>query len=138
MLLREREVLRIVADQIGAPTSTAQIAPATAAIIEAAVRERAEGQFASGLFHLTALGVTSWYDFTAAILDSAAQRGLVAPGRVPRLVPIASEDYPTPAASPKNSRLDGDRLKRRFGIALPSWEDGLSLCLEEMCRWETA
>src|SRR5215475_9210312 len=96
-LFGEREELRIVADQIGAPTAAAQIARATAVAIAAAVRERADGQFASGLFHLTASGATSWHGFAAAILEGATNRGLLAPcgaPRAPRLVPIASEDYP--------------------------------------------
>jgi dTDP-4-dehydrorhamnose reductase len=131
-LLREREELRVVADQIGGPTSAAEIARATAVAIEAAIGERAHGQFASGLFNLTASGATSWYGFAAAILEGATDRGLLAPSPAPRLVPIASEDYPLPAARPKNSRLAGVRLKCRFGIALPSWKEGLSLCLEEI------
>jgi dTDP-4-dehydrorhamnose reductase len=131
-LLREREELRIVADQVGAPTSAAQIARVTAAILGAAVRECADGRFTSGLFHLTASGATSWHGFAEAILKGAMQAALLAPGRAPRLVPIASEDYPLPAARPKNSRLACDRLNRRFGIALPCWKEGLSLCIEEM------
>jgi dTDP-4-dehydrorhamnose reductase len=137
-LLREREELRIVADQIGGPTPAAQIARATAAAIAQATRERADGQFASGLFHLTASGATSWHGFAAAILEGAMDRGLFRPSRAPRLVPIASEDYPLPAARPKNSRLAGVRLKRRFGIALPCWKEGLSLCLEEISACERA
>jgi dTDP-4-dehydrorhamnose reductase len=137
-LLREREELRIVADQIGGPTSAAQVARATAGAIAAAMRERADGQFASGLFHLTASGAISWHGFAAAILEGAMARGLVRPSRAPRLVPIASEDYPLPAARPKNSRLAGVRLKRRFGIALPCWKEGLSLCLEEISACERA
>ena len=137
-LLREREELRIVADQVGAPTSAAQIARATAAILGAAVRERADGRFASGLFHLTASGATSWHGFAEAILKGATQAALLAPGRAPGLVPIASEDYPLPAARPKNSRLACDRLTRRFGIALPNWKEGLSPCIEEMRTCEAA
>jgi dTDP-4-dehydrorhamnose reductase len=131
-LLRERDELRIVADQIGAPTWAAEIAQATAAIVDAAARERAEGRFASGMFHLTAAGATSWHGFAAAILDGARRGGLLAAGRAPRLVAIASEEYPRLAARPKNSRLAGDRLKERFGVALPGWDEALSLCLEEM------
>jgi dTDP-4-dehydrorhamnose reductase len=137
-LLRERDELRIVADQIGAPTWAAEIAQATAAVIEAAAHGRAEGRFTSGLFHLTASGATSWHGFAAAILEGAARRALLAAGHAPRLVPIASEDYPRPAARPKNSRLAGDRLRQRFGIALPCWKEGLSLCLEEMGKHEAA
>jgi len=137
-LMRERDELKIVADHIGAPTSATQIAQATAAIVAAAVRERADGRFASGLFHLTASGATSWHGFATAILKGAAQAGLLAPGRAPRLVPIASGDYPRPAARPKNSRLAGDRLRGRFAVALPDWDEGLSLCLEEMRACEAA
>jgi dTDP-4-dehydrorhamnose reductase len=137
-LLREREELRIVADQVGAPTSAAQIARATVAILGSAVRERADGRFASGLFHLTASGATSWHGFAEAILKGAMQAGLLVPGRPLRLVPIASEDYPLPAARPKNSRLACDRLNQRFGIALPGWKEGLSLCIEEMRTCEAA
>jgi dTDP-4-dehydrorhamnose reductase len=131
-LMRERDELRIVADQIGAPTSARQIAQATAAIIAVAVRERTDGRFASGLFHLTASGATSWHGFAAAILEGATRNALLAAGAALRLVPIASEDYPRPAARPKNSRLACDRLHQRFGVALPCWKEGLSLCLEEM------
>jgi dTDP-4-dehydrorhamnose reductase len=129
--LRERDELRIVADQIGAPTWAAEIAQATAAVIEAAVHERTEARFTSGLFHLTAAGATSWHGFATAILDGATRYALLA-GRAPRLAPIASADYPRPAARPKNSRLAGERLKERFGVALQGWEEGLRLCLEEM------
>ena len=131
-LLAERDELRIVADQTGAPTRAADIAQATASVIAAAARERADGRFAPGLFHLTASGATTWHGFAAAILDGARHHGLLAVGRDPRLVPVATEDYPRPAARPKNSRLLGDRLQARFGLALPPWEDGLSRCLEEM------
>ena len=137
-LMRERDELKIVADQIGAPTSAAQIAQATAAVIAAGVRERADGRFASGLFHLTASGATSWHGFAAAILEGATHHGLLAPAHVCRLVPVASEDYPRPAARPKNSRLACDRLRERFGIMLPEWDEGLSLCLEEMRACQSA
>jgi dTDP-4-dehydrorhamnose reductase len=137
-LLRERNELRIVDDQIGAPTSAGQIAQATATVIEAAVRERTDGRFASGLFHLTASGATSWHGFAAAILEAATRGALLPAGHTPRLVPITSKDYPCPAARPKNSRLAGDRLRRRFGIALGDWKEGLSLCLEEMRACEPA
>ncbi len=133
-LLRDRDELRIVADQIGAPTWASDIAQATAALIELAAQECTEGEFASGLFHLTASGATSWHGFAVAILEGATRPALLAAGHAPCLVPIASEDYPRPAARPKNSRLAGDRLRQRFGIALPCWKESLSLCLEEMAE----
>jgi dTDP-4-dehydrorhamnose reductase len=127
--LRERDELRIAADRTGAPTSAIEIADATATIIEAAGRETAEGRFASGLFHLTASGATTWHAFAKAVLESTTGRGLVAAGGAPRLVPVASDDRSAPL--PKNSRLAGDRLRQRYGIALPHWKESLALCLDQ-------
>jgi dTDP-4-dehydrorhamnose reductase len=136
--LREREELRVLADHIGAPTSAAQIARATAAVIDAAVCERVDGRFAPGLFHLTAAGATSWHGFASAVVDGAARDPLLGVGNAPRLIPITTEDDPRPAARPRNSRLACDRLRQRFGVALPFWKNGLSLCLREMRICEPA
>lgn len=129
-LAGERDELRIVDDQIGTPTWAHDIADTTAQIIRTIRHEQAESRFASGTFNLTASGATSWYGFAAAILDDAKRYGLLQ--HVPHLKPIPSGEYPTPAARPKNSRLAGERLSKRFGIALPDWKHGLSLCIEEM------
>ncbi len=127
--LRERDELWTDADRIGAPTSAAGIAEATAAIIGAAMREKAQGLFASELFHLAASGATTWHAFAKLVLERAADRGLVAADSAPRLVPVGSEDQR--ALLPNNSRLAGDRLRQRYGITLPHWKEGLSLCLDE-------
>jgi len=137
-LLRERDELRIVADQVGAPTRATEIAEATAAIVTAADRERLEERFAPGLFHLTSAGATSWHGFAAQILDGARECGLLPVERAPRLVPVTTQEYPRPAARPKNSRLAGDLLKQRFGLALPPWQECLSRCLEEIRTAEAA
>lgn len=129
-LAGERDELRIVDDQIGAPTWARDTADATALIVRAARQKQATGQFASGIFNLTASGATSWHGFAKAILDGAMRHGLLQ--RVPHLQPIASEEYPTPAARPKNSLLAGTHLRKRFGIELPDWRHGLSACIEEM------
>ena len=129
-LAGERDELRIVDDQIGTPTWAHDIADATAQIILAIRRERAEGRFASGIFNLTASGATSWYNFAKAIFEDATHHGLLQ--RVPHLKLILSAEYPTPAARPKNSRLAGERLSKRFGIALPDWKQRLALCIEAM------
>ena len=129
-LANERDDLRIVDDQIGAPTWARDIAEATARIVRAARGEQARGTFAPGIFNLSAAGATSWYGFAGAILDEAMRAGLLT--RVPRLTPIASKDYPTPAARPKNSQLSGGRLEARFGIALPDWRASLARCIAEM------
>ena len=129
-LAGERDELRIVDDQIGAPTWARDIADATARIIRAARREQAQGQFTSGIFNLTAAGATSWHGFAEAILQEAQRHGLLQ--RVPRLIAITSADYPTPAERPKNSRLSGERLSERFRIALPDWRLGLARCIADM------
>ena len=129
-LAKERADLRIVDDQIGAPTWARDIAEATARIVRAARGEQARGTFAPGIFNLSAAGATSWYGFAGAILDEAMRSGLLT--RAPRLTPIASKDYPTPAARPKNSQLSGERLEARFGIALPDWRASLARCIAEM------
>jgi len=130
-LARERDDLRMVDDQIGAPTWAHDIADATVRIIGAARAELAQSKFASGIFHLSAAGMTSWYGFAKAIVDNAAPRGLVE-HRLPRLTPIASKEYSAPAMRPKNSRLSGERIRQRFGIALPDWRHGLARCIEQM------
>ena len=131
-LAREREELSIVADQIGAPTWARQIANATTLITQCACRERSEDKFLSGIFNLTAGGATSWYGFAEAILD---QTTICRPGmhwNRPKICAIKSSEHSRPAKRPKNSRLGGQRLRERFGIALPEWHQGLALCMQEV------
>lgn len=125
-LAAEREELRVVNDQIGAPTWARLIAEATALALRQALAERRHGRFKSGLFHLAAAGETSWHGFATAIVEG--RRGL----RVKTVTPIATADYPLPAARPANSRLDTGAFRARFGLALPDWRDCLKLCLEEL------
>lgn len=125
-LAAEREELRIVADQVGAPTWARLIAEATAHALRQAMQERSGGTFESGVFHLTAAGETSWHGFAAAIV--AGRGGL----RVKTVTPITTAEYPLPAARPANSRLNTDAFRARFGLVLPDWRDCLPLCLEEI------
>lgn len=129
-LAKERDELRIVDDQTGAPSWARDVAEATARITRAVHIEHIQKTLVSAPFNLTAAGATTWYGFAGAILDEATRAGLLA--RPPRLTPIASGDYPTPAARPKNSRLSGERLKASFGIALPDWRQPLARCIAEM------
>src|SRR5690606_18022915 len=105
-LAGERDELRVVADQVGAPTPAAWIADATARLLQ-------RGIPASDTWHLTAAGQTSWHGFAEAIVDEAHALGLLA--RRPRVVAIASADYPTPARRPAYSVLDTAKLRRDFG-----------------------
>jgi len=134
-LARERDELRVVDDQTGAPTWTRTIAEATAAIVSRSVPRRPADPslFAGtgGVYHLTARGATTFYGFAREILKGAPAVGVE---RVPRLVPITSAEYPLPTCRPMNSRLAGDKVRTAFGIALPRWDDALRACLDEMSR----
>lgn len=126
-LARERNELSIVTDQIGAPTWAGHLADATTLIVQRACQEQANAAFSSEILHVTASGATSWCGFAETILDQAMGQGLLR--NRPKVRPIASSDYPLPAARPKNSRFAGDRLRKRFGITLAEWQQGLALCL---------
>jgi dTDP-4-dehydrorhamnose reductase len=124
-LAGERDELRVVADQFGTPTPAALIADATARML-------AQSPLHSGTWHLTAGGATSWHGFAEAIMQGAHARGLIA--RVPRVLPIGTADYPTPAARPAYSVLDCSALRRDFGIELPDWRAGLATVLDRLQR----
>ena len=126
-LAGERDELRVVADQVGAPTPAAWIADATAQLIRHGVG--GHGATGSGTWHLVADGETSWHGFAEAIVEEANARGLVA--RAPHVAAIATSDYPTPAKRPAYSVLDTSRLRRDFGIVLPDWREGLRRTLDE-------
>lgn len=128
----DREQLRVVADQTGAPTWARNIADATAQIVAQARRERRNGQFASGTFNLCSTGETSWHGFAEAIFASARSALPELSMKVAAVEPIPASAYPTPAARPANSRLATDRLAARFGIAMPHWQEALLRCLEEI------
>ncbi|MGE8146035.1 dTDP-4-dehydrorhamnose reductase [Pseudomonas frederiksbergensis] len=123
-LLQEKPELRIVADQIGAPTWAGTIASSTLALIE---RWQAGQAGAWGTYHLTAQGETSWFGFAQAIGDALRAQGKPCAN----LLPIPSSDYPTPAARPLNSRLDCTRLQREWGVSQPDWQTALRECLAE-------
>ncbi|HVZ03558.1 dTDP-4-dehydrorhamnose reductase [Hyphomicrobium sp.] len=120
-LAKEREELRIVGDQIGAPTTAAMIADTVANIVHPNTADLARA-FASAknVVHLAASGYTSWCGFAAAIVDGLKRRGVALAAQ--RVVPIASKDYPTKAKRPLNSRLDMQRLRTAFNIVTPQWE----------------
>jgi dTDP-4-dehydrorhamnose reductase len=119
----EREELRVVADQIGTPTSAALIADVTVQALQHA------GQL-SGTWHLTASGQTSWHGFAEAIFDEAKRAGLLA--KTPTVRAISSAEYPTPAKRPSWSVLDNRKLQHDFNIVLPSWEHGLRQIIGEL------
>jgi dTDP-4-dehydrorhamnose reductase len=129
-LMRERPELKIVADQIGAPTWCRSLADATAQILAqvGAANRGADKPQPWGVYHMTNAGETSWHGFAQAILDFDAAETAA------RLLPIPSSDYPTPACRPLNSRLNNDKLDRVFGIRLPDWREALRLCMDKCSK----
>lgn len=126
---REREQLRVVADQVGAPTSAELIADVTALALHRMLQSPAFAEEAQGLYHLSASGSTSWHGYAQYLLEQAAALGLEF--RCKQVLPIGTADYPLPAPRPKNSRLDCSRLCRRFGITLPDWRVQVSRFVAE-------
>jgi len=126
-LARERDELRIVSDQFGAPTWAREIADATASILGRACHEQEAQNFVSGIFNLTAAGATSWFGFAEAILDQAERHIGV---RRNIVHPISSLDYPVRAARPKNCWLATDRIRARFGITMADWKRALTRCMQ--------
>jgi dTDP-4-dehydrorhamnose reductase len=128
-LARECEELRIVADQIGAPTSARCLAEVIANMLAPGIDDlRAQMAQAQGLLHVSASGEASWHQFACAIVDGLRSRG--AKLSVTRIVPIRSEEYATRARRPHNSRLDLRRLREVFGLVPPSWEQDLGAELD--------
>ena len=123
----QREELRIVDDQRGAPTSSAQLGRLTRALLEREPALREKG----GVYHATAAGETTWRRFAEAIFAGAARRAGPA-FRTPRVVPITTAEYPTPARRPANSVLDNARLEQAFGVRLGDWREGLDEALSAL------
>jgi dTDP-4-dehydrorhamnose reductase len=123
-LAAEGPVLRVVADQRGCPTAAADIAAALTVI--AGYIERGEAKW--GTYHFTGAGATSWHGFAEAIFDLAAPQLAAAP----RVEPITTDQYPTPARRPVNSVLDCRKIEEVFGIAQPSWRVALAAVIREL------
>jgi len=119
---RERDELRVVDDQVGAPTPAALIAEVTAEFVR---RLGAGRPPTDGLYHLTPRGETSWCGFTRLILATARDLGLALRCPPERVAAIATADYPLPARRPLNSRLCTAKLEATLGERLPAWEDGV-------------
>jgi dTDP-4-dehydrorhamnose reductase len=138
-LATERPELRIVDDQVGAPTWSRDLADATRKIIEQLEEQSSSAKTSMGealgdrrgIYHMTAAGRVSWFGFAAAIMEEMGKHGL-SKGTLARLVPIPSSEYPTPAARPDNSRLCNEKLKNAFGVTLPPWRASLAAVMGEL------
>jgi len=129
-LARERSSLSIVDDQIGAPTTSIELARATRAIVEGLFADRFGGiRESAGIYHMTCGGSTSWFGFAQAIF---ARAGELLGVKAPELKPIGTKNYPTPATRPRNSVLSNDKLHACFGVRLADWEPALEEVMQEL------
>lgn len=129
-LAKEREELRIVADQFGAPTSAAIIADTIASMFSDARGVSDVIARAGGLLHLTASDSTSWHGFATAIVEGLQARSLAL--KATRILPIATAEYPVKAQRPLNSRLDLTKLSNLLDKSTPHWSSGLGTAIDEM------
>ena len=124
---RERERITIVDDQLGAPTTSIEIADATRAIVEGISAGRfGTPEMWTGLYHMTCSGSTTWFGFARAIFARTAH---LLP-RQPELIPVSTSEFPTPATRPRNSVLSNSLLIERFGIRLSPWETALGRVID--------
>jgi dTDP-4-dehydrorhamnose reductase len=124
-LAREREKLRVVADQVGCPTWSRMIAETTTQALRQTVAARDWGAF-TGTYHLASSGVTSWQGFAQAIINLMPAEGK----KCSVVEAISTPEYPTPAKRPPYSVLGCGKLERVFGLRLPHWEDSLRQVME--------
>lgn len=134
---KEREELRVVSDQTGAPTYAPHLAEALLKILchpeqsegsrDSSLATLSQNDNFKGIYHLCNQGETNWHAFAEAIFKEAKAKGVEL--KVERVLPIPSSAYPTPAKRPRNSRMDCSKAKRNLGIELPRWEEGLKAAM---------
>jgi dTDP-4-dehydrorhamnose reductase len=125
-LCETRQIVRVVRDQCGNPTYAFDLAEAVLRIAQRSVAD--DRRAIAGIFHLAGQGEASWYDFAEAIFHERSRRG----ARIPTLEAITTEEFPTAARRPRNSRLDSSKAERVFGIRLAPWRQSLESCLDQL------
>lgn len=131
-LAKERDKLRVIADQFGAPTSAELIADVTALILQRLAWDPELRDRASGTYHLVASGETTWHNYAQFVISEAIRLGAVVRATPERIVPIATSEYPLPAKRPANSRLANGKLQNTFKLVLPPWEYHVQRMIKEL------
>ncbi|MFG6443183.1 dTDP-4-dehydrorhamnose reductase [Roseateles sp. LKC17W] len=127
-LAAERDQLKVIADQIGAPTGADLLADLSVHMLRAARVNPA----LSGTYHAVAGGEASWHEYARFVIEFARTQGKIIKVAPDQVLPIPTSDYPTPAARPLNSRLSTAKLQQRFGLQLPHWQQGVQRMLTEI------
>jgi dTDP-4-dehydrorhamnose reductase len=129
-LAGEREQLKVINDQFGAPTGADLIADVTAHMLRRAPEAASAGL--AGIYHLAAGGETSWHGYAGFVIASAGAAGMALKASSATVVPVPTTAFPTPAVRPHNSRLNTSKLRSTFGLQLPAWQNGVKRMLAEM------
>jgi dTDP-4-dehydrorhamnose reductase len=127
-LAAERDMLQVIADQVGAPTGAELLADVTAHALRGALADPA----LAGLYHCVAAGETTWHGYAKYVLEQAQALGHTLKAGPAQVAPTTTACYPTPAQRPLNSRLDTSRLQAAFGLKLPPWQHGVTRMLQEI------
>ena len=127
-LAQERDVLKVINDQIGAPTGADLLADVTAH----AIRKALISPKVSGLYHLVASGETSWHGYASFVIEHARRAGVEIKVAADAIQAVPTSSFPTPAKRPLNSRLNTNKLQNSFDLALPSWQSGVTRLLAEI------
>ncbi|MDR7334847.1 dTDP-4-dehydrorhamnose reductase [Roseateles asaccharophilus] len=127
-LAAERDQLKVIADQVGAPTGADLLADLTTHMLRAARVNPA----LTGTYHAAAAGETNWHEYARFVIEFARARGKLIKVAPDQILPIPTSDYPTPARRPLNSRLSTAKLQQRFGLRLPHWQQGVERMLNEI------
>jgi dTDP-4-dehydrorhamnose reductase len=130
-LAAERERLTVVADQFGAPTSAALLADLSVLLVRQHQRDGGQ-DFPYGIYHTAAAGETTWYDYARFVIAEALAAGKTLKTTPDTIAPLTTDQYPTPARRPANSRLDTTRFRSTFDLRLPPWQEGVRHVLQQI------
>ncbi len=137
-LANDKEEINIVDDQIGVPTSAEFIAETTSHCLNQLLQQEAHNSKASGIYHLTPNGRTSWYDFACFLIQEAEQLDLSLKLKSANIHPIPSTEYPTPAKRPSYSLLDNSKIQKVFDLEFPDWTHHAKKFIFNFKQLETA
>ena len=129
-IVQERDELKIIADQFGAPTSAGLLADSTAKIAKQLLSDNAKLKV--GTYHLVASGETTWHGYASKVVALANQLGIKTKIQAGDIQPIPTEAYPLPAPRPKNSRLSTRKIQETFGIDIPHWSIDVERVLKQI------
>ncbi len=133
-LAKDRAELKVVSDQIGAPTSAELIADVTALALYRLQHDQTLAERASGIYHLVASGEVNWHGYAQYVIGEALRLGATLDALPERVHPISTAEYPLPASRPTNSRLNTQKLRDTFGVILPSWQTHAQRMITEIIQ----